>query len=131
LFTREILDEEKPRADEQNKRRGLVFRRRCKSAEWVPYFKNRDTYYTTEDPKTRISLYCHPGKDAFLIVGNTDAQTRTVNVQLRLKAFGLAVGALRARNALTQVPVALTQDGKLNVPVRTKSFVLVAVEPNP
>ena len=102
-----------------------------KSAEWVPYFKNRDTFYADEDPKTKVSLYYHPGKDAFLIVGNTDAQARTVNVQLHLKAFGLEGAALRARNALTQVPVALAQDGKLNVFVRAKSFVLVAVEPNP
>ena len=101
-----------------------------KTAEWVPYFKNRDTYYTT-DSNTHISLYYHPGKDAFLVIGNTDAQPRTVNVQLQLKTFGLAAGALHARNALTQVPVALTQDGKLNVLVRGKSFVLVAVEPNP
>ena len=102
-----------------------------KSAEWVPYFKNRDTYYTTEDPKIKISLYYHVGKDAFLVIGNTDAQNKDVNVQLHLKAFGLEGAALRARNALTQVPAALTQDGKLNVFVRAKSFVLVAVEPNP
>jgi hypothetical protein len=102
-----------------------------KSAEWVPYFKNRDTYYTIEDPKTKISLYYHPGKDAFLIVGNTDGQARTLNLQLQLKAFGLERASLRARNALTQVPVALAQDGKLSVFVRGKSFVLVAVEPNP
>jgi hypothetical protein len=102
-----------------------------KSAVWVPFFKNRDTYYTIEDPKTQVSLYYHPGKDAFLIVGNMDAQAKTVNVQLKLKAFGLDGAALRARNALTQVPVALAQDGKLNVLVRAKSFVLVAIEPNP
>ena len=77
-----------------------------------------------------MSLYYHPGKDAFLIVGNTDAQTKTVNVQLKLKAFGLEGSALRARNALTQVPVALAQDGKMSVSVRAKSFVLVAIEPS-
>jgi hypothetical protein len=102
-----------------------------KTAEWVPYFKNRDTYYADDDPKTKTSLYFHSGKDAFLIVGNLDAQARTVNVQLKLKAFGLEGAALRARNALTQVPVALAQDGKLNVLVRAKSLVLVAVEPKP
>jgi hypothetical protein len=101
------------------------------SAEWVPFFKNCDTYYTTEDPKTKISLYYHKGEDAFLVVGNTDAQNKDVSVQLHLKAFGLEGAALRARNALTQVPLALAQDGKLNVSVRAKSFVLVAVEPNP
>jgi hypothetical protein len=102
-----------------------------KTAEWVPFFKNRDTFYAAEDPKTKVSLYYHPGKDAFLIVGNTDAQVKTVNVQLHLKAFGLEGAALRARNALTQVPAVLTPDGKLTVPVRAKSFVLVAVERNP
>jgi hypothetical protein len=102
-----------------------------KSAEWAPFFKNRDTFYTAEDAKTPISLYYHPGKDAFLVVGNLDARDRTVNVQLHLKAFGLEGAALRARNALTQVPAELAPDGKLGVLVRAKSFVLVAVERNP
>jgi hypothetical protein len=102
-----------------------------KSAEWVPYFRNRGTYYTAEDPKARVSLYYHSGKDAFLVVGNMDTQIKTLNVQLKLNAFGLEGAALQARNALTQVPVALTQDGKLSVFVREKSFVLVDIEPNP
>jgi hypothetical protein len=101
-----------------------------KTAEWVPYFKNRDSYYVDEDPKAKVSLYYHSGKDAFLVVGNMDAQARTIAVQLHLKAFGLEGAALRARNALTQVPVSLAQDGKMNVFVRGKSFVLVAIEPN-
>ena len=101
-----------------------------KKRQWMPYFRNRGTYWTAGDPKTQVSLYYHFGKDAFLIVGNTNAQTKPVTVQLRLKAFGLEGAALHARNALTQVPVALQKEGSLSVLVRGKSFVLVAVEPN-
>jgi hypothetical protein len=102
-----------------------------KSAEWVPYFKNRDKYYTTGDPQVKSSLYYHSGKDIFLVVGNMEGLAKTATLQLNPKAFGLEGAALRARNALTQVPIALAQDGKLSVFVRAKSFTLVAVEPNP
>jgi hypothetical protein len=102
-----------------------------KTAQWTPYFKNRDKYYVCADPQVKTSLYCHPGKDALLIVGNMDKEAKTASLQLNLKEFGLAGTALKARNTLTQVPVALAQDGKLNVFVRAKSFVLVVIERNP
>jgi hypothetical protein len=38
---------------------------------------------------------------------------------------------LRARNALTEVPIALTPDGRLSVPVRARNFTLVALERQP
>jgi hypothetical protein len=53
------------------------------------------------------------------------AQAKTISLQLKLKAFGLKGAALLAQNALTQVPIAMAQDGKLNVLVRAKSFLLV------
>jgi hypothetical protein len=102
-----------------------------RSAEWVPYFKNLGTYYADDDAKSPVSLYYHRGRDALLIVGNTEAQPRTASVQVHLKAFGLENAALRARNALTEVPIALTPDGRLSVPVRARSFTLVALERQP
>jgi hypothetical protein len=97
------------------------------TAQWVPYFKNNETWYTTDDPKVQVSLYCHSGKDAFLVVGNYDAKDKKATLRLKLKAFGLEGAALRARNALTEQPLLPAADGTLMVPVRSKSFTLVSL----
>jgi hypothetical protein len=101
-----------------------------KSAQWTPYFKNRGKYYITDDPQVLASLYCHPGKDALLVVGNLNKEAKTASLQLNLKEFGLADTALAARNALTQAPVALAPDGKLSILVQGKSFTLVVIGRN-
>jgi hypothetical protein len=74
-----------------------------------------------------MSLYCHSGKDALLIVGNTEGKDKTATLRLKLSAFGLEPATLRARNALTEQPLSLAADGALNVPVRAKSFTLVSL----
>jgi hypothetical protein len=102
-----------------------------KSAQWTPYFKNREKYYVADDPQVKASLYFHSGKDVLLIVGNLEKEAKTASLQLNLKEFGLAEAALKARNALTQTPITLAPDGKLSVLVQGKSFVLVAIERNP
>ena len=98
-----------------------------KTAQWVPYFKNDDAWYTTDDAKVKMSLYSHSGKDALLIVGNLEGKDKEATLRLKLNAFGLDKATLSARNALTEQPLTLAADGTLTVPVRAKSFTLVSL----
>jgi hypothetical protein len=76
----------------------------------------------------RVSLYCHPGQRALLVVGNFGSEDRTPVLTLELERYGLAGKPLRAWNALTGVAVPLSDTGRLSPLVRAKSFVLLRVE---
>jgi hypothetical protein len=102
-------------------------RAETRTAQWVPYFKNNETWYTADDSTVKTSLYYHAGKDAFLIVGNTEGKEKKATLRLKLNAFGLEPATVRARNALTEQPLSLSGDGVLVVPLRAKSFTLVSL----
>lgn len=96
-----------------------------KTAKWVVHMKAEGVYWTAPDPSVRVSVYVHQGRDALLVIRNREGEKKTAAVDLKLDAFGLVGKTLTATDALTEVPLALTADGQLSVPLQPKSFVLV------
>ena len=101
-----------------------------RDAQWVPYFRNEDAqqrFCKGADPKVKTSLYYYTGKRALLIIANFNKQDKIVDLQLSLDAMGLNGKKLKGETTLTKTPVSLAGDGRLSVPVRSQSFVLVTI----
>lgn len=98
------------------------------AAQWLPWWRGETGPCRPQDPGVKASLYAHPGRGLFIIAGNFNPERRRVTIAVDLAAFGLAGKSLRAVNALTDQPIALTADGALSPTIAGKSFVLVRVE---
>ena len=98
------------------------------TAEWTPYFKSQPGLLTTTDKRIKISVYHHAGKDALLFVMNMKPGDGVHPVRINLRGLGLDGMDLKAKNALTEVPITVDATGLLEVPVRGKSFTMVLVQ---
>ena len=98
------------------------------TATWVPWWEGEKGPCRTDDPLVRVSYYCHAGKDLLLLAGNFNAEVKTPAIRLDLAKCGLAGRPLKAWNALTDVPVAISADGQFSPMIRGKSFVLLRIE---
>jgi hypothetical protein len=98
------------------------------TATWVPWWESEKGPCRAEDPKVRVSYYCHPGKDVLLMAGNFNADAKTPAIRLDLAACGLAGRTIKARNALTGVTIPVSPDGQFAPLIRGKSFILLRME---
>jgi hypothetical protein len=80
------------------------------TANWVPYYEGENKFYTVADPKVKVSLYDHKGKDILLLATNYNAEKK--------KAF----------NTLTDQKIDILDDGTMTLVIKPKSFVLIKVE---
>ena len=99
-----------------------------RTATWSPWWENEHGACRTDDPKVRVSFYCHPGKNVLLLAGNFHPDNKTAAIRLELAKCGLAGRSLKARNVLTGVPIAVSADGRFSPMIRGKSFVLLRLE---
>jgi hypothetical protein len=98
------------------------------TATWVPWWRGEAGPCRPDDPKVKASLYAHPGRGLLLIVGNYNPEPRVAHVALDLASFGLQGRGLKAVNALTDQPLALSADGVLEARLKGKCFVAARIE---
>ena len=99
-----------------------------RTATWVPWWEGEAGPCRAADPKVRVSYYGHPGKGVLLLAGNFNPENKTPEIRLDLAKCGLADRPLKAWNVLTDVPVAISADGRFAPMIRGKSFVLLQIE---
>jgi hypothetical protein len=98
------------------------------TATWLPWWRAETGPCRPDDPKTKVSLYAHPGRSLLLIAGNYNAEPRDARIALDLRGLGLQGKTPKAVNTLTDQPLALSAEGVLEARIKGKSFVLVRVE---
>jgi hypothetical protein len=98
------------------------------TATWLPWWRAELGACRPDDPKTKVSLYAHPGRGLLLLAANYNAGPRDARIRLALGEFGLEGRVLRAVNTLTDQPLRISADGVLEARIQGKSFVLARVE---
>jgi hypothetical protein len=96
-----------------------------RQAEWIPYYRAETGLVRTDNPNVKVSLYLHPQKRAFLVIGNLAHEVVTCSVHVDLKRMGLVGNS--AMNALDQRSLVINR-GALAVRLRTTSFVLIRIQ---
>jgi hypothetical protein len=71
----------------------------------------------------------HPTNGVLAYITNLRRDKAAVNVQLNLDKLGLASKKLEAFNALTNKPVAVTDDGKLSIQLSSLEWVYIWLRP--
>lgn len=95
------------------------------TSEWVPYWTGEGSYYQVDDPKIKVSLYCHTGKDVLMVVANYNREEKEVKLSLELAQMGLQGKVLKAANMMTEESVPVTQGSPLTLRIPAKSFMLM------
>jgi len=70
-------------------------------------------------------LLKHPTNGVLAFISNLRPDTQTVTVQLNLDKLDLRGKKLDVFNALTEEPIAMTEDGKLSVPLGSEQWLYV------
>ncbi len=79
--------------------------------------------------KCYATLLKHPENGVLAFVSNLRRDAQTVTVQFNLDKLGLGDQKLDVFDALTNEPVAMSEDGKLSVPLGSEEWVYVWLRP--
>lgn len=97
---------------------------RAEEAERLFYWNNQK-YVQVSPEKCHALLMKHAENGVLAFTTNLRPDAQTVTVQLNLDKLGLRGKKLDVFNALAEEPIAVTEDGKLSVPIGSERWFYV------
>ena len=96
----------------------------AEEAERLFYWNNQQ-YVEVSPEQCHALLLKHPTNGVLTFITNLCPDAQTVTVQLNLNKLNLRGKKLDVFNALTDEPIAMTDDGKLSVPLGSEQWLYV------